>query len=104
MSKVVSKEYGNVKTILKYNEHVSRREVFSAAGVTADANGNKIIPAGTIYPANDATAVGVVLNDVDVTYGDATGALVIHGFIDLTKLPTAPDDAAVAALKQITFE
>lgn len=104
MSKVVSKEYGNVKTILKYNEHVSRREVFSATGVTADANGNKIIPAGTIYPANDATAIGVVLNDVDVTYGDATGALVIHGFIDLTKLPTAPDDAAVAALKQITFE
>lgn len=46
-------------------------------------------------------AEGVLLNDVDVTYGPAPGAMVIHGFVSLDKLPEAPVPEAVAALKMI---
>jgi class 3 adenylate cyclase len=38
-------------------------------------DGRYIVKAGTIYPANDATAIGVILNDYDVTDGDAMMAV-----------------------------
>ncbi len=56
----------------------------------ADKNG--VIPAGTIIPANDATAIGVLLNDV-AKDENPNGTIVIHGFIDKSKLPVAPDEA-----------
>ncbi|MDT2241155.1 hypothetical protein P7H16_21815 [Paenibacillus larvae] len=43
------------------------------------------------------------MNDTDVTYGPASGAMIIHGFIDSAKIPTPPDDATKAVLNQITF-
>ena len=61
-----------------------------------------IIPAGTILPANDETARGVLLHSVDKN-DDPNGALVIHGFVAADRLPEAPDADAVAALGQITF-
>ena len=45
----------------------------------------------------------VYWNDVDVTGGPEIGALIIHGFIDVTKLPEAPTATMITALKQITF-
>ena len=35
---------------------------------------------GTIYPSNDNKAIGVVLQDYDVTESDASMAIVLHGF------------------------
>lgn len=61
-----------------------------------------VIPAGTIIPANDATAIGVLLNDV-VPAENPNGAIVIHGFIEKGKLPVEPAEAAVTALKDVTF-
>lgn len=61
-----------------------------------------LIPAGTILPANDETARGVLLHTVDQN-DDPNGALVIHGFVAADRLPEAPDADAVAALAQITF-
>ena len=65
------------------------------------ATGN-VIPAGTIIPANDATAIGVLLNDVKLDE-NPNGTIVIHGFIRTEKLPVAPTDAVKTALKGITF-
>lgn len=73
------------------------------AGVVANARGKKIVPAGTILPANDATAKGILLNDVDVTYGDAPGALIVEGYIISERLPVVPAAAAITALKEIKF-
>lgn len=73
------------------------------AGLATLVNGRYIVKAGTIYPANDDTAIGVVLNDYDVTDGDKQMAVVIHGFIQNSKLPEDPDDEAVAALPMIKF-
>lgn len=74
----------------------------SLAGDPVD--GKYIVKAGTIFPANDDTAVGVILNDYDVTNGDAHAAIVVHGFFSTHKLQNgAPTPDAEAALKQITF-
>lgn len=63
---------------------------------------NGVIPAGTIIPANDATAIGVLLNDV-VLAENPNGTIVIHGFIRKEKLPTAPATAATTAMTGLAF-
>lgn len=72
-------------------------------GLATLVDGRYIVKAGTIYPANDSTAIGVVLNDYDVTDGDAMMAVVIHGFIKTAAIPAVPSADAIAAMKQITF-
>lgn len=117
MSKFVEKTYTNTKTILKFPDHyVNVAVAVSDVGVTANAEGKKIVPAGTIVgggfltdktvqakKTNATGAEGVLFYDVDVTYGPAAGAALIHGFVDLNKLPEAPVAEAVTALKQVTF-
>lgn len=39
----------------------------TSAAVVTDELGHKVIPAGTILPANDATAQGITTDEVDVT-------------------------------------
>ncbi|MCM3598702.1 hypothetical protein M4D55_23365 [Metabacillus idriensis] len=75
----------------------------SDAGVTADANGRKIVKSGTVYPLNDATATGIVFNDVDVTNGPQPGALMVEGYVLEARLPVAPAATAKTALTKITF-
>lgn len=98
-------DYTTSKQILVFPDHyVGVAHTFSqndSAAVTVD--GRKIIKAGTIYPANDATAIGVVLNDMDVTDGDRNGTIIIHGFIKKAALPQAPTPEAIAALNMIKF-
>ena len=52
---------------------------YDCKNLTALATDN-LIPAGTIIPANDATAIGVLLNDVKLNE-NPNGTIVIHGFI-----------------------
>ena len=73
---------------------------YDCSSITANASG--VIPAGTIIPANDSTAIGVLLNDV-YKNEDPNGAIVVHGFIKSSALPTAASDNAKSALKQISF-
>ena len=72
-------------------------------GLATLVDGRYVVKAGTIYPANNSTAIGVVLNDYDVTDGDAMMAVVIHGFIKTAALPAVPSANAISAMKQITF-
>lgn len=74
-----------------------------APGVAVLEHGRYVVKAGTIYPANDETAIGVVLNDYDVTDGDQMMAVVVHGFIKKAALPALPASTAVAAMKLISF-
>lgn len=103
--KFIQEDYGNTKEILMFPDHyVAHAHTFlkdDAAAATVD--GKKIIKAGTIYPSNDAKAVGVVLYDVDVTNGDESGAIVVHGFVNAKKIPAQPAAAALAALNMIKF-
>ena len=128
--KFVETDYlNNQKSIVKFPDHyVGISVTVDDAGIVADTDGKKIVPAGTIIggtgganailanPAILATehntqsgatgsagagvdAEGVLMHDVDVTSGDAQGTMIIHGFIDLNKLPSAPCADAVTALK-----
>lgn len=100
-----TQDYITGKQILAFPDHyVCIAHTFlkgDAAAITED--GRKVVKAGTIYPANDATAIGVVFNDMDVTDGDMTGAILIHGFVKTSALPVEPAEAAKTALKQVTF-
>lgn len=100
-----TQSYDTGKQILVFPDHyVSVAHTFlkgDAAAATVD--GRKVIKAGTIYPANDATAKGVVWADYDVTDGDVTGALIIHGFVKTAALPAAPSANAKTALPQVAF-
>ncbi len=58
----------------------------------------KIVKAGTIYPANDATAEGFVFEDFDVTNGDIAGSVVLSGTVYEDRLPVAMETAAKNAL------
>lgn len=59
-----------------------------------------IIKAGTIIPSNDASAKGVLLNDVNLNE-NPNGTIVIHGFIKKSKLPV--EVAETVAIPQVQF-
>ena len=52
---------------------------------------------------NVAQAEGVLVNDVDVTYGPEPGAMAIHGFIEITRIPVPPTAAQEASMKLLQF-
>jgi hypothetical protein len=116
MSKFVVTDYSNKIEILKFPDHyVTIGVTVDDAGIVANADGKKIVPAGTIVgnalisvlvdntvkvsELNGAGADGVLLDDVDVTYGPASGAMIVHGFVATDKLPAAPNADAITALK-----
>ena len=103
--KFKSTEAGTPGNILQFPDHyVCVAQLFekdSALAVVVD--GRKIVKGGTIFPANDKTAQGIVFQDYDVTDGDQNGALMVHGFVNTAKLPVAPTNGAKLALKNIEF-
>ena len=86
MGKPITHEYGQDKGILKFFPYLGEARVISATGVQPDANGHKIVPAGTPYPTNDENCLGLLLQAVDVTQGDAPGTIVFEGTVDPEKL------------------
>ena len=122
--KYVTTNYGNKTEVLKFPDHyVALAVTVDDAGIEADSDGKKIVKAGTVVKGkassvidgtdqyvvkdNTASAEGVLLTDVDVTYGPASGAMIIHGYLDLSKVTTAmgeaPSAEAKAALTMIKF-
>ena len=90
-------------------------------GVTANADGRKIIPAGTPVggstsvletrntvltvtntQATGANAQGVLRHDVDVTDGNANATLIVRGEVDSSKCPVVVAEAK-AVLTHIIF-
>lgn len=103
--------YDSAKHILAMPDHyvsIARRATKPTkapeAGDMVVKEGDRfIIKAGTIYPSNDNKAIGVVLQDYDVTESDASMAIVLHGFIRVDCLPAKPSDAALKNLRMIYF-
>lgn len=63
----------------------------------------KLVKAGTVFPANDATAKGIVYETVDVTNGDQPVAIIVDGHIIDAFLPEPVDALAKPVLTQITL-
>jgi hypothetical protein len=60
-------------------------------------NGRKVVPAGAVIPANDATGIGLLYEDIDVTEGAKMGSIVTEGTIYGDRLPEAIDATATLA-------
>lgn len=92
----------------------------NSTNVSADANGRKIIKAGTPVGATTsvletrntvlsvtntsstgANAQGVLRHDVDVTDGVANATLIVRGEIDSSKCPTIASEAKTALVHLI---
>lgn len=71
--------------------------------VQVDDNGRKYIPAGTVYPTNDAKAIGVTIDDVYVDHNPALVGVIRAGWLLKDKLPVAPTSEAMAAMPSIHF-
>lgn len=60
---------------------------------------NGVVPAGTIFPANNATAIGIVYEDVEVKAGSTAGSIICAGYIYKDRLPKAPAELALPELQ-----
>lgn len=58
----------------------------------------KYVKAGTPFPSNDANAIGIVYEDVDVTSGNMPGSVVTKGVIIASRLPVTLNSNAKTAL------
>lgn len=69
--------------------------------VTTLANGKKVIKSGAVFPANDATAKGIVINYTDVSDHDKPIAVLVEGYVYGDRLPAAIASAASSVLTEI---
>lgn len=70
---------------------------------TAGDDGRKILPAGSIFPANDETAEGITINPVDVTDGPQPVGVIVEGYVIAERLPAEPSEEAKTAMKEIKY-
>lgn len=131
MSKFIETNYSNKKEILKFSQHhIQLAITVSDKGIVANSDGKKIVPAGTILGGDGGSilgddtklaivkntqggatgtdgagidAEGVLLENVDVTYGPKQGAMLIHGFVKLSALPAVPCADAIKSLNMVKF-
>ncbi len=68
---------------------------------TDDGFGNKTVKAGTVFPANDSTATGILYESVDVTMGDHEGSLMVAGRVIEDRLSETLEEEAKLALQVV---
>lgn len=114
--------YGSPKQVLGLvDPKVALSVQLNDSGITADAQGKKIIPAGTpiggatsalddetavLSAVSDATVQGILEYAVDVTSGHGNGAMIVFGYINEYRLPTGvtiSDDVKTALAGKVTF-
>lgn len=84
---------------------VSSDHIVSRTRTATQAMGtNGVLKAGTVYPANDETAEGITLHDVDLTHGDQPVGVMVEGYVYEARLPETVTAEAKEALAKITFE
>ena len=74
------------------------------AAVVTRADGSKYVPAGSIIPSNNSSAVGILYENVDVTTGAMPGSIVVAGRVYTDRLPVVVDSDAASAMTGITFD
>ena len=70
------------------------RQIPATLGVVDGAH--KTVKAGTVFPADDGTAEGIVFTDTDVTHGDAEGSVIVAGRVLAARVNAS--EAAITAL------
>lgn len=85
-------------------KHLNYTYQISDSGVTADANGKKIVKAGTVYKNSNNVAIGLVFKDVDVTNGPQPGAVLVEGWVFGARLPETVSAGDKATMTGIHFK
>lgn len=101
MSFIGAVEQGKVYApgyFLAHEECVRKTYQMAQASATTAADGSKYVKMGTVYPSNDASAIGIVYEDVDVTSGDMPGSVVTKGVVYEDRLPEAVDTYSSATV------
>jgi hypothetical protein len=105
MAGYYEKEYATKGSVLAHPTGYSAypQTVAATDAAVSTEGGAKVLLGGTIYPANDATAKGVVLQDYAFSDGDATvqAAIVYVGDIKAGALKAPLAAEAKAALPGI---
>lgn len=103
MGKPIEREFNQAKTILKYFDYKGSACVVDDS-IAQTVGTKKIVKAGTPYPSDDAECLGYILQDVDVTQGDAPATYIYEGVIDSAKLVGVTVSAtAKKATPKVTF-
>ena len=82
---------------------------YVVASIADGQDGDTVAAAGTGTTTGGATTTvpsdidGVLLHSVDVTNGEAVGAMMIGGNINIDNMPVTPDAAVIAKLPNIRF-
>lgn len=71
---------------------------------TTESDGTKYVKAGTAFPSNTGSAIGIIYEDVDVTSGNMPGSVVTAGTVYEDRLPVALASAAKTALAALGFK
>ena len=120
VNSIETKSFGNDKQILIAPELAFTIGcLVTNTGVSADAEGKKVLKAGTpvggadvlvnrqtVLAKNAEAPVGVLLHDVDVTAGQENATLVVEGIVDIEKLDEDVKglvETAKAKLTKVTF-
>lgn len=88
---------------LAHEECVRETRQIAQSGATTKADGSKYVKMGTPYPSNDANAIGIVYEDVDVTTGNMPGSVVTKGVVYEDRLAVELQTAAKNALIALGF-
>lgn len=72
--------------------------MLQSMGTKDSVTGRLIVKSGTVYPTDDANAVGIVTDDIDVTTGDVPGSVTIAGRVYEDRFPSVISEAAKTAL------
>lgn len=74
--------------------------------VQTDDLGRKYVPAGTVYPTNDAKAVGITVNDVYVSEDGSNQMVAVmrEGWVLSQRLTPTPSTDAIKAMTAIHFK
>lgn len=88
---------------LAHEECVRETREFAqdSALVETTDNGAKYVPMGTAYPTNDAYAIGITYEDVDVSTGNMPGSVVTKGIINEDRLAITGADYDSVTLKNL---
>lgn len=100
----VKKESVQEVNFLASARYLNFTRQISDTGVTADANGKKIVKAGTVYKNENNVAIGLVFADVDVTNGPQPGAVMYEGWVYENKLPATISAADKVTMSGIKFK
>lgn len=94
-------EFGNPNWLGKQHRVTKTATGKATDGAVTPEDDRLVILSGAVWPANDSTAQGIVINKTDVTNGAKPIALMIEGYVYGDRLPTEISAEALAAMGEI---